>query len=83
MVKKNLPANAGDAINGGLIPVSGRSHGVGNGNPHSIAAEITPWTEEPGGLQPWNHTELDTRVHPHHNIDNTQREIISFSIVSH
>ena len=30
--KKNLPANAGDARDVGLIPGSGRSHGVANGN---------------------------------------------------
>ena len=30
---KNLPANAGDARNMGSIPGSGRSPGVGNGNP--------------------------------------------------
>ena len=30
---KNLPANAGDARDMGLVPESGRSHGVGNGNP--------------------------------------------------
>ena len=29
---KNLPANAGDARDGGLIPGLGRSPGVGNGN---------------------------------------------------
>ena len=29
---KNLPANAGDAKDVGLIPGSGRSPGVGNGN---------------------------------------------------
>ena len=32
-VVKNLPANAGDARNEGSIPGSGRSSGVGNGNP--------------------------------------------------
>ena len=32
-VAKNLPANAGDARDLGLIPGSGRSHGVENGNP--------------------------------------------------
>ena len=32
-VVKNLPANAGDAGDVGLIPGSGRSPGVGNGNP--------------------------------------------------
>ena len=30
---KNLPANAGDARDMGLVPESGRSRGVGNGNP--------------------------------------------------
>jgi len=32
-VVKNLPANAGDPRNAGLIPGSGRSPGEGNGNP--------------------------------------------------
>ena len=32
VVVKNLPANAGDARNLGLIPGSGRSPGGGNGN---------------------------------------------------
>ena len=32
-VVKNLPASSGDARDVGLIPVSGRSPGVGNGNP--------------------------------------------------
>ena len=31
--KKNLPANAGDSGDPGLIPGSGRSSGGGNGNP--------------------------------------------------
>ena len=30
---KNLPANAGDAVDAGLIPGLGRSPGEGNGNP--------------------------------------------------
>ena len=33
LVVKNLPANAGDAGDAGLIPGLGRSPGVGNGNP--------------------------------------------------
>ena len=33
LVVKNLPANAGDAGDKGLIPGSGRSQEVGNGNP--------------------------------------------------
>ena len=32
-VVKDLPANAGDAGNAGLIPELGRSPGEGNGNP--------------------------------------------------
>ena len=33
LVVKNLPANAGDIRDMGLIPVSGRSPGGGHGNP--------------------------------------------------
>ena len=33
LVVKNLPANAGDTRDTGLIPGLGRSSGVGNGNP--------------------------------------------------
>ena len=33
LVVKNLPANAGDTRDVGLIPASGRSPGVGNDNP--------------------------------------------------
>ena len=33
LVIKNLPANAGDARDASSIPESGRSPGVGNGNP--------------------------------------------------
>jgi len=32
-VVKNLPAHAGDSADSVLIPGSGRSSGVGNGNP--------------------------------------------------
>ena len=33
LMVKNLPVNAGDVRDGGLIPESGRSPGGGNGNP--------------------------------------------------
>ena len=36
-VVKNLPANAGDTRDTGLIPALGRSPGVGNGNPFQYA----------------------------------------------
>ena len=32
LVVKNLPANAGDVRDGGLVPESGRSSGGGHGN---------------------------------------------------
>ena len=53
MVKN--PANARDIRDAGLIPGSGRSRGVGNGNPLATHSSILAWkitrTEEPGGLQ--------------------------------
>ena len=42
-VVKNLPANAGDARNVGLIPGLGRFPGVGNGNPLPVFLGV-PWT---------------------------------------
>ena len=47
----NLPANAGDIRDVGLIPGSGRSPGVGNGNPFQYLCQENPGTEEPGRLQ--------------------------------
>ena len=49
-VVKNPPASAGDTRDVGSIPGSGRSHGAGNGKPHSTFAWKIPWTEESGGL---------------------------------
>ena len=57
-VRKNLPATAGYEGDVRMIPRSGRSPGVGNGNPLQYSfldknpwTEEYPWTEEPGGLQ--------------------------------
>ena len=47
LVVKN-PPNAGDS---GLISRWRRSPGGGNGNPCSILAWESPWTEKPGRLQ--------------------------------
>ena len=47
MIKKNLPANAGDAGNTGSIPGLGRSPEGENGK---LLWKI-PRTEKPGGLQ--------------------------------
>ena len=46
---KNLPANAGDEKDVGLIPESGRAPGGGNGNPFQYSCLGNPRTEEPGG----------------------------------
>ena len=48
----------------GSTPRSGRSPGVGNGNPSSILAWKIPWTEEPGGLQPMESQRV-RRAHTH------------------
>ena len=49
---KTRPAGAGEARDEGLIPGSGRSPGIENGNPLSILAWKITRTEEPGELQP-------------------------------
>ena len=58
-VVKNLPANAGDTGDEGLILGSGRSPGEGNGNPlqyscleESMDRGTCPWS-------PWSHREPD------------------------
>ena len=50
-VVKNLPANAGDIKDLGLISGWGRSPGGGHATHSSILAQRIPWTEEPGVLQ--------------------------------
>ena len=47
---KNLPANAGDARDVGLIPGSGRSPGEGNGNSLQYSC-LENSTKESGRLQ--------------------------------
>ena len=44
---KNLPAKAEDL---GLIPGSGKSPGIGNGNPLQYSFQGNPMEEEPCGL---------------------------------
>ena len=39
LVVKNLPANAGDSKDPGLIPGLGRSPGGGNGNPSQYSSQ--------------------------------------------
>ena len=40
LVVKNIPAQAGDVRDAGLIPGSGRSHGEGHGNSLSLYSKI-------------------------------------------
>ena len=51
LVVKNLPANAGDIRDTGLIPGLGRAPGGGHRNHFSILAWKIPWTKELGGLK--------------------------------
>ena len=60
LVLKNLPANAGDIRNMGLIPGSGSSPGGEHGAHPSILAWRIPWTQETKGCSPWGHKESDT-----------------------
>ena len=45
-VVKNLPANAGDTVDKGLIPGLGRSPGGGNGNPVQYSCLGNPLDRE-------------------------------------
>jgi len=51
LVVKNLPANAGNMRDAGLIPGLGRSPGGGHGNPFQNSCLENPMEEEPDGLQ--------------------------------
>ena len=55
LVVKNLPGNAGDTGDMGLIPGSGRSPGGGNGNPLQYSCLQNPMV----GYSPWGHKESD------------------------
>ena len=49
LVVRNLPANAGDARNVGSVPSSGRSPGVGTGNPLQYSCLENPMDRGTGG----------------------------------
>ena len=51
LVVKNLPANAGDIRNEGLIPGLRRFPGRGMAPTPVVLPTEIPWTERPGGLQ--------------------------------
>ena len=41
----------------------------------SILAWKIPWAEEPGGLQPWGHKELDTNEHTYQKATDMMEEM--------
>ena len=68
-VVKNLPASAGDASDVGLIPGSGRSPRVGNGNPFQYSClensmDRGVWQATVQGVSKIR-TRLSARVHTH------------------
>ena len=60
---KNLPASTGDTRDAGLIPGSGRSPGVGNGNPPQYSCLETYEQRSLAGYNPWDRKESDTTEH--------------------
>ena len=56
---KNPSANAGDILDVGSTPGSGRSPGGGHGNPLQYFYLENPMDRGPGGLQPKGRKELD------------------------
>ena len=78
---KNLPANAGDIRDVGLIPGLGRSPGVGNGNPLQYTCLENPmdrrdWRATVHGVaesdmteHACTHTHTHTHIHTHYRVD--------------
>ena len=65
-VVKNLPANAGDIRDTGSIPGSGRSPGIGNGNPQQYSSLENSMDRETWWVSPWGHEDLGTTEHSPH-----------------
>ena len=65
-VVKNLPANAQDTGDTGLIPGSGRSPRKGNGHPLQHSCWENPMYRGAWwGYSPWGHRELDATWNSH------------------
>ena len=64
---KNPPANAGDAIDVGSIPGSGRSPEEGSGNPLQYSCLENPMDRGvwQATYSSWGHKELDMTEHTH------------------
>ena len=71
LVVKNPPANAGDTRDLSLIPGSGRSPGIGNGNPLQYSCLENSMDRGLAGYSPRGHKELamteqpSTHTHTH------------------
>ena len=64
LVVKNQPASAGDTIDRGSVPGSGRSTGVGNSNPLQYSClENSMNRRSLESFSPWGHKELDITEH--------------------
>ena len=71
LVVKNLPANAGDLRDVGLIPRFGRSLGEGNGNPLQYSCPENPHGQRSlEGYSPWGCKESNMTEKLNHS-DNT------------
>ena len=57
---KNLSANAGDVVDMGSVPGSGRSPGGGHGNPLQYSCLENPMDRILVGYSPWGRKELGT-----------------------
>ena len=58
-VVKNLPGNAGDARDVGLIPRSGKSFGAENGSPLQYCCLENSIGRDIVGYSPWGYKQLD------------------------
>jgi len=58
-VVKNLPGNAGDARDVGLIPGSGKSLGVENGSPLQYSCLENSMGRGVVGYSPWGYKQVD------------------------
>ena len=59
---KESACNEGGTRDLGSVPESGRSPGVGSGNPFQHSCLENPWTEEPERLQPMESQKTWTRL---------------------
>ena len=60
LVAQNPPANLGDARDAGSIPGSGKSPGVGSGNPPVFLPGKFHEQRKLAGYSQWGHKESDT-----------------------